>query len=918
MNKQKIWSVPVALIAVLTMALFFGGITVSADEVGTGTCGENATWSYDDSGTLTIGGSGAMEEFYFQSTPWETYRESITAVVIGNDITHISSNAFNGCSGLSSVTVGTGVKSVGDEAFKGCSGLTTVVFPSGLGTLGDSVFSGCSNLTTVDLGSSLTKIGYAAFKDCGKLSDVTIPSSITTISGEAFSNTAITSLELTAGITSIGKEAFYNCDSLTEINITFTSNEIGFGQNIFSNCGALTTVTFGGTLSNVSYGMFSNCSKLTTVVLPDTVTDIYDYAFNYSEALSSITIPDNLQTIGAYSFSYCKGLTSFEIPSTVTKVGERAFSDSGLTSVTVPATVTTWGSNAFSYCYDLETVTIAQGVTAIPARMFQSCSKMASPQIPSSVTSIGANAFARCEFTSVVIPGNIENMGYNAFNSCEKLKTVTISEGVETIGSYVFSNCTALESVTIPDSLKTIEEGAFSSAGISELTIPDSVTTIGEEAFSYSLITSVTIPGSVETISRSAFDNCSKLKYAELKEGVKVIEESAFHACQALETVIIPSTITSIHKDAFYQCWHLFDVFCKAQPVFEWNEDGNDFAEPRDSKTTVFHVNDGLASQFADNYPDANVTFKDGLTVVPRVVGHSISLSAEIGVNFYIKLPAEYDSSNTVVTFSWGVGDYARSTRGKLTSISQYGANYKVTCDVAARSMGDTITMEVKSGNTVLISDEYSVAKYIDVLIVSRQYEEEYNLCRLLYAMVMYGHYSQVYFNYIHDNDILTRCEKLNLISSEIKNDVMWDKGDLDGVSVDPENMTIKNIADDDIGLAYAANSVLCTSQTKIRFYFRITDQAKFNALTSNYPNLKFVSKNVNGEDLVYLETPGLKAGEIEGVITINIGGKDYTYDFLDYISRVMYINYDFASAAQYMYLYSRYARIYQEGNSNA
>lgn len=918
MNKQKIWSVPVALIAVLTMALFFGGITVSADEVGAGTCGENATWSYDDSGTLTIGGSGAMEDYYFQSTPWETYRESITAVVIGNDITHISNNAFNGCSGLSSVTVGAGVKSVGDEAFKGCSGLTTVEFPSGLGTLGDSVFSGCSNLTTVDLGSSLTKIGYAAFKDCGKLSNVTIPSSITTISGEAFSNTAITSLELTAGITSIGKEAFYNCDSLTEINITFTSNEIGFGQNIFSNCGALTTVTFGGTLSNVSYGMFSNCSKLTTVVLPDTVTDIYDYAFNYSEALSSITVPANLQTIGAYAFSYCKGLTSFEIPSTVTKVGDQAFSDSGLTSVTVPATVTTWGSSVFEFCSDLETVTIDEGVTAIPDYMFPFCKKLAFPQIPASVKTIGSSAFSNCGFTSVVIPGNIENMGYNAFNSCEKLKTVTISEGVETIGSYVFSNCTALESVTIPDSVTTIEDGAFYATGISELTIPDSVTTIGEEAFSFSQITSVTIPGSVETISRSAFDNCSKLKYAELKEGVKVIEESAFNACQALETVIIPSTITSIHKDAFYQCWHLFDVFCKAQPVFEWNEDGDDFAEPSFSKLTVFHVNDGLATQFADKYPDANVTFKDGLKVSPRVVGHSISLSAEIGVNFYIKLPAEYSSSNTVVTFSWGVGDYARSTRGKLTSISQYGANYKVTCDVAARSMGDTITMEVKSGNTVLISDEYSVAKYIDVLIVSRQGYDEYNLVRLLYSMVMYGHYSQVYFNYMHSNDILNCSEKIRMISSDIKEEIALDFDDLYYAQPDPDKMTIKDIANDDIGLAYAANSVLCTSQTKIRFYFRITDQTKFNALTSSYPELKFVSKNVNGEDLVYLETPGLKAGELENVIKINIGGHDYTYDFRDYISRVNDLDYNFSFVSKYMYLYSRYARIYQEGNSNA
>ena len=63
MNMKKIWSAPVALVVVLTMALFFGGITVSADEVGSGSCGDNATWSYDDNGTLTISGTGAMYDY---------------------------------------------------------------------------------------------------------------------------------------------------------------------------------------------------------------------------------------------------------------------------------------------------------------------------------------------------------------------------------------------------------------------------------------------------------------------------------------------------------------------------------------------------------------------------------------------------------------------------------------------------------------------------------------------------------------------------------------------------------------------------------------------------------------------------------------------------------------------------------------
>ena len=61
MDKKKLWSAPLALIVVLTMALFFGGITVSAEEIDFGNCGENATWSLDDNGTLTISGTGASK-----------------------------------------------------------------------------------------------------------------------------------------------------------------------------------------------------------------------------------------------------------------------------------------------------------------------------------------------------------------------------------------------------------------------------------------------------------------------------------------------------------------------------------------------------------------------------------------------------------------------------------------------------------------------------------------------------------------------------------------------------------------------------------------------------------------------------------------------------------------------------------------
>ena len=104
---KKIWSAPLALIVVVTMALFFGGITVSADEVDSGTCGENATWSLDSDGTLTISGSGAMNDFEWSTKPWHQYRNSITKIVVGEGITNISDYAFASLNKVTSVSIST-------------------------------------------------------------------------------------------------------------------------------------------------------------------------------------------------------------------------------------------------------------------------------------------------------------------------------------------------------------------------------------------------------------------------------------------------------------------------------------------------------------------------------------------------------------------------------------------------------------------------------------------------------------------------------------------------------------------------------------------------------------------------------------------------------------------------------------------
>ena len=86
-------------------------------------CGKNLTWKLAY-GVVTIEGTGEMDDFLTVG-PWGT--EGVEQVYIGNGVTSIGNNAFNGCEDLRIVSVPVGIERIGDYAFRGCKKLVDVV-----------------------------------------------------------------------------------------------------------------------------------------------------------------------------------------------------------------------------------------------------------------------------------------------------------------------------------------------------------------------------------------------------------------------------------------------------------------------------------------------------------------------------------------------------------------------------------------------------------------------------------------------------------------------------------------------------------------------------------------------------------------------------------------------------------------------
>ena len=148
----------------------------NGDVIASGECGKNGdnlTWVLTGDGTLTISGSGEMENYTDSSVaPWYSNRTKILSAVVEPGVESVGNYAFYSCLKLASVSLPGGVKSIGESAFQDCAKLTAVTIPDSVTSIGDRAFWECSSLTSVTIPESVTSIGSAAFQGCSKLKHV--------------------------------------------------------------------------------------------------------------------------------------------------------------------------------------------------------------------------------------------------------------------------------------------------------------------------------------------------------------------------------------------------------------------------------------------------------------------------------------------------------------------------------------------------------------------------------------------------------------------------------------------------------------------------------------------------------------------------------------------------------------------------
>ena len=125
----------------------FTSICASAQT--SGACGDNLTWVLDDKGTLTISGTGPMDDWsgYPVTTPWINYdndiSENIKHVIIESGVSNISNYAFYGCKSIETVSIPDSVTFIGENSFFKCESLKSINIPAFVSEIDKLAFNCC-------------------------------------------------------------------------------------------------------------------------------------------------------------------------------------------------------------------------------------------------------------------------------------------------------------------------------------------------------------------------------------------------------------------------------------------------------------------------------------------------------------------------------------------------------------------------------------------------------------------------------------------------------------------------------------------------------------------------------------------------------------------------------------------------------
>ena len=392
--------------------------------------------------------------------------QGTSALVLPGNLTTISGYAFEGCR-ISSLSAGEKLLTVGAGVFKNCKFLTEMTFKSdsapGLG--GGDVFYGIdwSAVSGIFVNKSTDHGTLFNYKKADGWKDIpngVIKEEGTTVTLIPYTATARITLK-TGSEYSLGDNTEYISDELCSRYDAAT----GKGEWFLIGEGTAVPTQIPRKMFNVGVNRGDN--TLLSISIPEGVKRIGDESFTNCGNLTSISFPTTLETIGENNqsgaikaFQECSSLTSIDLSgcTNLKVIPERCFSScSGVTSLKLPESLESIGNYAFtslgaSKNGGLQSLILPKSLTFLGTEAFRD-SEIKSITLTSSQTDNAKNAFSRCSVETLTLEDG-SNLGSLMFENCRHLKTITSKSqtppDLHYNNAFVFKNCSGIETIYVP------------------------------------------------------------------------------------------------------------------------------------------------------------------------------------------------------------------------------------------------------------------------------------------------------------------------------------------------------------------------------------------------------------------------------------------------------------------------------------
>ena len=467
-------------------------------------------------------------------------------------------------------------------------------------------------------------------------------------------------------------------------------------------------------------------------------------------------------------------------------------------------------------------------------------------------------------------------------------KPITIlgSSYQETLINYEGKTKTQFE-LTLNENIREIKKYTFFTLWVTKVKGNTSnLSTIGEYAFSwanspggYTLDMQLDYEGRI-TPGTGMFNNMNVT--LRLKHATKLIDVNL-----NAQSITYIFTDTHIYGDNPSPAWTWESDYSGAAATFTCTDSRCRHEEPVQANITSATEN-GIITYTATaefegkTYTDVKTAFADGIGA--ELVGYSLSLDGDIGVNFYMDLSAEIANSstaymefeipgNTTTVQRVYVNDQNDPSKAfaRQKTVEGYDKIYYVfKCRVAAKEMTSQIKARMYESEGGKTGDQYtySVKDYADYLLAHTANNPTFlEAAELVKKMLNYGAYAQRYF----DKN-----------PTDLANDGLDDADKVLGDVTVTAPQTAFNLPDE---ITYEGATLSLKSETTLSLYFKSEHTLTFTV------DGKTVEPVLNG-DYQVARIRGIPANELCESFELNISAENLsgsvTYSPMNYCSSVL------------------------------